>query len=63
MNKDKLGQFYIKMHDPKILINNLELGDFNVLEPRLENGHVVFSFEMTLKCKSIIDSKLELGAS
>ena len=60
MNKDKLSQFYIKIHDPKILINSLELCDFNILESRLENGHNISTAEIILKCKGVVDSKLEL---
>jgi len=59
MSKDKLGDFYIQTHEPKILINDSELVDFIVLESKLENGHSVSKVEAVVKFRGIMDCKLE----
>ncbi len=63
MNKDKLGQAYFEIHDPKILINNSKLCDFKILKTELKNGHSIAMFEASIKCKGIVDMKLEFMPS
>ena len=59
MSKDKLGDCYIKTHEPKILINDSEICDFSILESKLENGHNISEVEVIVKFKGVMDSKLE----
>jgi hypothetical protein len=59
MSKDKLGEFYIRIHEPKMTITDFEMVEFIELEARFENGHSSSEVEAIVRFRGTMDSKLE----